>query len=103
MTTKSERLNWTIAIVGLIASLISIFAFLTGSSSIASHSQPAPIVVIQKEKVPVPVLVREPKVDTPGDKLVAPVKNGVNWIGGRIKKPSRQYTKQDSVDQASNP
>ena len=31
---KSEKLNWTIAIVGLVASLISIFAFLTGAQSI---------------------------------------------------------------------
>lgn len=91
---KSEKLNWTIAIVGLVASLISIFAFLTGAQSIPGivrkpEPKPTPTIIVQNA----PVAVPPAKVDTPGDKGAAPLKNLVNWTAGRFKKPSHKDVK----------
>ena len=84
MVSKAEKLNWTIAVVGLLASLISIYAFVTGTSTLAPRPKPNPIVVQQTPAVQTPPTPPN-KQDTLGDKATAPIKNGVNWIGSRLK------------------
>lgn len=99
--TKGERLNWIVAIVGLVASLLSIFAFVTGAQSIPGLSKkpepkPDPVVIIQRDPVAVPIVKSPPP--TPGDKIVAPIKNGVNWATGRLKPRSHSTTAQPPPD-----
>lgn len=71
-----------IAIVGLIASLISIFVFLTGAGSLPGLvKRPQPV---QQTPIARPIKPA-PKSTSPGDAVVAPIKNSVNWAAGRLK------------------
>ena len=92
------KLNWLVPFVGLVASLISIFAFLTGASSLSGMvKKPAPQPQPQFVLIPPDPtqLEAKPKPDqrkTPGDMATAPIKNAVNWGVGRItpRHPSRK-------------
>ena len=101
MMTRREKLNWGIAIVGLIASIISILAFVTGASSLPSvlrktEPKPAPIM---NPSMPAPVL--EKKKPTPGDLLTAPLRNTVNWGVGRLT--PRRHSSGPKTSEPANP
>ena len=90
---RREKLNWMIALVGLIASVISIIAFLTGANSLPSimkkPERTPPAITNPSMGLNQPV-VTEKKKSSPGDAVTAPLKNGINWLAGRakIRKPN---------------
>jgi len=84
--TRREKLNWAIAIVGLIASILSILAFLTGANSLPSmmkKPEPKPPALTNPTMMGAPVV--EKKKASPGDVVTAPARNFVNWTAGRLK------------------
>ena len=90
---RREKLNWLIALVGLIASVISIIAFLTGANSLPSimkKPERTPPAITNPTMLQGPPVVTEKKKPSPGDAVTAPLKNGINWAAGRLKirKPS---------------
>ncbi len=98
---KSEKLNWTIAIVGLVASLISIFAFLTGAQSIPGIvNKPAPRQVVEAPKAPdapKTTPIEEPKKDkTIGHVVTAPVASVINGVSRALTLP-KHAKKPDEV------
>ncbi len=102
---KSEKTNMAFALLGLTASVIAIFGFLTGIGSLPSlvkKPEPSASSKIEVHVHNPPVVVPPKKETSVGDVVVAPVKNGVDWAAKRLTPRKRTSTKAPTDDSAAS-